>query len=154
MAFIWDLVLQIERILNIGSLMWPLNDLQAPILAPWYYPIKNGFIIFSITLQQVQEKSSSRALSLFPPDDGHLETYGRGSHPRGVGLEIGQNWSLNHTIKDYRSEQRMCFIFFFFLWKAWYWFYSLIFAKMETLFHWSANWNTISLSCVLLICFF
>ena len=47
MAFIWDLVLQIERILNIGSLMWPLNDLQAPILAPWYYPIKNGFIIFA-----------------------------------------------------------------------------------------------------------
>ena len=63
MAFIWDLVLQIERILNIGSLMWPLNDLQAPILAPWYYPIKNGFIIFvSITLQQV-----------VPSADGHLE---------------------------------------------------------------------------------
>ena len=53
-------------------------------------------------------------LSLFPPDDGHLETYGRGSHPRGVGLEIGQNWSLNHTIKDYRSEERMCCMCFFF----------------------------------------
>ena len=56
-------------------------------------------------------------LSLFPPDDGHLETYGRGSHPRGVGLEIGQNWSLNHTIKDYRSEERMCCMCFSFFGK-------------------------------------
>ena len=67
-------------------------------------------------------------LSLFPPDDGHLETYGRGSL-RGVGLEIGQNWSLNHTIKDNRIEERIWCLFF--EKHDMYWFYSFICAKMK-----------------------